>query len=135
MNDLLYIQPMNLRSDNCVFCGDGLKVIKESIHSLVFYDTYPVSKGHVLIIPKDHYETYFDLPIEVRNDMLGLLDEMKLKLDAEFKPAGFNIGINSGEAAGQTVFHCHIHLIPRYNNDMQDPRGGVRGVIPEKQKY
>ena len=132
---ICYIELMNLKKNNCVFCGDGLKVIKESIHSLAFYDTFPVSKGHVLIIPKDHYETYFDLPIEVRNDMLGLLDEMKLKLDDEFNPAGFNIGINSGTAAGQTVFHCHIHLIPRYNNDMEDPRGGVRGVIPEKQKY
>ena len=126
---------MKSNKKDCVFCNTDLKLIKQSKLSLAFYDRYPVSEGHILIIPKDHYETYFDLPVEVRNDMLVLLDAMKLKLDTELKPSGYNIGINSGASAGQTVFHCHIHLIPRYNGDMDSPEGGVRGVIPEKQKY
>ena len=112
-----------------------MEKILESDFSIAFYDRFPVSNGHILIIPKEHYETYFDLPLEVRNDMLSLLDQMKLKLDEKYKPSGYNIGINSGASAGQTVFHCHIHLIPRYDGDMDDPRGGVRGVKPDKQKY
>lgn len=126
---------MKSNKKDCVFCSTNLKLIKQSKLSLAFYDSYPVSEGHILIIPKDHYETYFDLPVEVRNDMLLLLDNMKLKLDKELSPSGYNIGINSGASAGQTVFHCHIHLIPRYDGDMDSPEGGVRGVIPEKQKY
>ena len=119
----------------CVFCKSDMEKILESDFSIAFYDRFPVSNGHILIIPKEHYETYFDLPLEVRNDMLSLLDQMKLKLDEKYKPSGYNIGINSGASAGQTVFHCHIHLIPRYDGDMDDPRGGVRGVKPDKQKY
>lgn len=124
-----------LRLDECVFCSEDITIVKESTLSKAFYDKYPVSLGHTLIIPKEHYETYFDLPQEVKDDMLSLLDEMKLVLDKKYKPSGYNIGINSGASAGQTVFHCHIHLIPRYDGDMDNPDGGVRGVIPEKQKY
>jgi diadenosine tetraphosphate (Ap4A) HIT family hydrolase len=120
---------------DCVFCDSVLEVVEQSEYSIALYDKFPVSQGHTLIIPKNHYKTYFDLPVEVRNDMLVLLDAMKQKLDKELKPSGYNIGINSGASAGQTVFHCHIHLIPRYNGDMDNPDGGVRGVIPEKQKY
>ena len=120
---------------DCVFCDSVLEVVEQSEYSIALYDKFPVSQGHILIIPKNHYKTYFDLPVEVRNDMLVLLDTMKQKLDTELKPSGYNIGINSGASAGQTVFHCHIHLIPRYNGDMDNPDGGVRGVIPEKQKY
>lgn len=128
---MIYLQKMS----DCVFCDSVLEVVEQSEYSIALYDKFPVSQGHTLIIPKNHYKTYFDLPVEVRNDMLVLLDAMKQKLDKELKPSGYNIGINSGASAGQTVFHCHIHLIPRYNGDMDNPDGGVRGVIPEKQKY
>jgi diadenosine tetraphosphate (Ap4A) HIT family hydrolase len=119
----------------CVFCSNEINVIAETTHAKAFYDKFPVSNGHVLIIPKEHYETYFDLPLFVKNDMFELLDKFKLQLDDELSPSGYNIGINSGVSAGQTVFHCHIHLIPRYDKDMDDPSGGVRAVIPSKQKY
>lgn len=126
---------MNMKRTNCVFCESELEIVMESNQSLAFYDRFPVSKGHVLIIPKKHFETYFDVPQDIREDMLLILDKVKLMLDSKYQPSGYNIGINSGASAGQTVFHCHIHLIPRYDGDMEDPRGGVRGVKPDKQKY
>ena len=126
--------------DNCVFCGIEGKVEKDRIVYqdstwIAIYDKYPVSKGHVLVIPKRHCETYFDLNF-IELESIGVtIGVVKRLLDMKFNPDGYNIGINCGEAAGQTVKHCHIHVIPRYNGDMKDPRGGVRGVIPEKQKY
>ena len=98
-------------------------------------DSYPVSKGHALIIPRRHVASFFETTDEERRTMLKLLDEMKVLLDREHKPDGYNIGINNGPAAGQTVMHLHMHLIPRYAGDRPDPRGGVRWVIPEKAKY
>jgi len=98
-------------------------------------DSYPVSKGHALIIPRRHVASFFETTEEERQAMLKLLDEVKAALDKEFKPDGYNIGINGGAAAGQTVMHLHIHLIPRYAGDRADPRGGVRWIIPEKAAY
>lgn len=120
----------------CVFCDiKEESVFLENDHATAFFDKYPVSNGHVLIIPKQHFESYFDIPDKIKINMLKLMDEAKNELEKSYSPDGFNIGINVGAAAGQTVFHCHIHLIPRYSNDMKNPEGGVRGVIPEKQKY
>lgn len=123
--------------DNCVFCKDFDKnrIIYEDSTWVAIYDNYPVSKGHVLVIPKRHCETYFDLNFIELESISVTIGIVKRLLDKKFKPDGYNIGINCGEAAGQTVKHCHIHIIPRYKGDMEDPRGGVRGVIPEKQKY
>jgi diadenosine tetraphosphate (Ap4A) HIT family hydrolase len=124
----------------CLFCNIEETIEKERIIYqdstwIAFYDKYPVSKGHVLLVPKRHAETFFDIN-EIEYDNLGLvIDVIKTILDNRFHPDGYNIGVNCGEAAGQTVMHCHIHIIPRYEGDMADPRGGVRGVIPEKQKY
>ena len=98
-------------------------------------DSYPVSKGHTLIIPRRHVASFFETTDEERRAMLNLLDEVKALLDREHKPDGYNIGINNGAAAGQTVMHLHMHLIPRYAGDRPDPRGGVRWVIPEKAAY
>ena len=98
-------------------------------------DGYPVSKGHTLIIPRRHVRSLFDCTSEERQALLTLLDQAKAGLDAEFHPDGYNIGINDGEAAGQTVMHLHIHLIPRYKGDKDDPRGGVRWIFPEKAAY
>jgi ATP adenylyltransferase len=99
-------------------------------------DKYPVTKGHTLIIPKRHFPNFFDISPDEMDDIETLLFIRKEELEATDKTIeGFNIGINIGEVAGQTVGHLHIHLIPRRKGDMDDPRGGVRGVIPEKQKY
>ena len=101
----------------------------------VIYDGYPVSKGHCLIVPHRVYSDYFESTNEEVIGLQKLVLETKKLLDGKFQPDGFNVGINSGETGGQTVPHVHIHLIPRYKGDMENPRGGVRGVIPSKQKY
>lgn len=124
-------------SDDCVFChAETIKeVIASSELSLAFYDGFPVSPGHALVIPRRHVASFFDLTEDEVADMMALVRKVKLLVDARFRPDGYNIGINVGEAAGQSVFHVHMHLIPRYAGDVPDPKGGVRGVIPEKQKY
>ena len=99
-------------------------------------DKFPVTEGHTLIITKRHISSYFDLTKEELNELSNILIEEKLlleKFDNMIK--GFNIGINQGSLAGQTIMHCHIHLIPRRKNDVANPTGGVRGVIPGKQNY
>jgi len=119
----------------CLFCERPREVVYENSYVYVIFDRYPVSRGHALIIPKAHRETYFDATQDELHAMHQAIHVMKAKLDKMYQPSGYNIGINNGEAAGQTIFHLHVHLIPRYEGDMHDPRGGVRGVIPEKQKY
>jgi diadenosine tetraphosphate (Ap4A) HIT family hydrolase len=122
--------------DECVFCNiDKENVLYQDESWVAIYDNYPVSKGHVLLIPKRHVKTYFELNY-VELASIGLnINIVKHILDKKYEPSGYNIGINCGESAGQTVPHCHIHIIPRYDGDVEDPCGGVRGVIPEKQKY
>lgn len=124
-------------SKDCPFCviENSREIIAESELSLAFYDGYPVSPGHALIIPKRHVSSFFDLSEEERLDMLKLADQVKKILDNKFHPDGYNIGVNVGESAGQSVFHVHMHIIPRYTGDVENPKGGVRGVIPSKQSY
>ncbi len=98
-------------------------------------DKFPVSEGHSLIIPKRKVSDYFDLEFQEQSACWFLVNLIKQELNEKYKPSGFNIGININEAAGQTVPHCHIHIIPRYDGDVKNPRGGVRGVIPEKRDY
>ncbi|MDD2202604.1 MAG: HIT family protein [Firmicutes bacterium] len=113
----------------CIFCNISKdKVIAENDLALAFFDGYPVNEGHTLIIPKRHVETYFDATQEEKNAMSLLLAEVKERLDEEFGPDGYNIGVNVGAAGGQTIFHLHVHLIPRYAGDVPDPRGGVRKI-------
>ena len=100
-----------------------------------FRDGYPVSPGHSLIVPKRHTGSFFTLSEQERQALLVLLDQAKAAAEAELRPDGYNIGINDGPAAGQTVPHLHIHLIPRFKGDQADPRGGVRWVVPEKADY
>ena len=97
-------------------------------------DGYPVSPGHTLVIPKRPVATWFEATAQERLALDQLVDEVKRRLDAEQRPDGYNVGFNAGEAAGQTVMHLHVHVIPRYQNDVTNPRGGVRGVIPSRQK-
>lgn len=124
-------------SINCPFCNlaQSIEIISESDLCLAFYDSFPVSPGHTLIIPKRHEASYFNLTDNERQAMNQMLFEVKQKLDERFHPDGYNIGVNVSEYAGQSVFHCHMHLIPRYKGDVSNPKGGVRGVIPSKQKY
>jgi diadenosine tetraphosphate (Ap4A) HIT family hydrolase len=104
-------------------------------YAIAFRDAHPVSPGHTLVIPVRHVASFFDTTPEERAAILSQLDAAKRQLEVECGPAGYNIGINDGAAAGQTVGHLHIHLIPRYTGDRPDPRGGVRWVIPEKAHY
>lgn len=111
------------------------RVIDSSPQGLVVRDAFPISPGHTLIIPRRHVGSFFDLEGDELADLLGLLERAKAVADKEFNPQAYNIGINDGPAAGQTVPHLHIHLIPRYQGDRPDPRGGVRWIIPEKADY
>lgn len=123
--------------ERCPFCrlSRRVEIICETATCVAFYDGYPVSPGHALIIPKRHVASYFDLTNHEREAMNVMLQYVRQKIDERFHPDGYNIGINVGEAAGQSVFHVHMHLIPRYKGDVENPKGGVRGVIPKKQKY
>lgn len=122
---------------DCPFCLNNLtsEIILENNFSYAIYDKFPVSKGHILIIPKNHNSNYFDLSLEEQKECLILLNNAKKVIDKEFNPDGYNIGVNINKDAGQTIWHAHIHLIPRYNGDVVEPRGGVRGVIPFKKNY
>lgn len=120
----------------CPFCElSAERIVRSNAHAHAIYDGFPVSQGHCLIIPKRHIVSFFDATIDEQISLLDLLAEMQSILVSDLKPDGFNIGINVGEAAGQTVMHLHIHLIPRYAGDMPDPRGGVRWIFPDKAVY
>ena len=120
----------------CPFCAiDASRIEGQNAHAFWFRDGFPVSAGHSLVIPKRHIASFFEVTAAERAALLGLLDEAKALIAGEHRPDGYNIGINDGAAAGQTVPHLHIHLIPRYAGDMTDPRGGVRWIIPDKADY
>jgi len=119
----------------CLFCKDprGVSLEKELAYSA--RDTYAVSPGHTLVIPRRHVASFFDLTPEEINACMELINEERTRLDKELKPDGYNIGVNVGPAAGQSIFHVHIHVIPRYKGDVENPQGGVRHVIPKKGHY
>lgn len=120
----------------CTFCTlPASRVVGQNEHAIWIRDAFPVSLGHSLVIPKRHVGSFFEVSREELTALLDLLGQAKAAAVAEFHPDGFNIGINDGAAAGQTISHLHIHLIPRYAGDQEDPRGGVRWVIPEKADY
>lgn len=120
----------------CPFCTlPPERIVEENDHAVWIYDGFPVSPGHCLIIPKRHVGSFFEVSAEERIAMLALLDKAKVVIEEKYQPDAFNIGINVGAAAGQTVPHLHLHLIPRYEGDVSDARGGVRWVIPEKADY
>jgi diadenosine tetraphosphate (Ap4A) HIT family hydrolase len=111
-------------------------IVFENELAYAIRDGSPVTPLHSLVIPKRHVATFFDLYQPERNAIFQLVDQLKANIEkTDPSVSGFNIGMNSGQSAGQTIFHCHVHLIPRRDGDMADPKGGVRGVIPEKQKY
>lgn len=118
----------------CPFC-DSVDIVLQNKLAFAIYDRFPVNEGHMLIIPFRHVIDYWSSSTEERQAIDELLEECKTLLDERFKPDAYNIGVNCGESAGQTVFHLHVHLIPRYKGDIENPRGGVRGVIPAKRIY
>ena len=120
----------------CPFCTlPASRILEENGLAVLILDGYPVSPGHSLVIPKRHVGSFFEVTGLERAALFALLDREKERVAERHRPNGYNIGINDGAAAGQTVPHLHIHLIPRYDGDQPDPRGGVRLVIPEKADY
>ena len=121
----------------CIFCNVRKEdMIYENEYAFVSYDSYPVSKFHCLIIPKRHIRNYFDLDEKDLNACNQLIKKIRSKIEKDDNLVeGFNLGTNAGIVAGQTIMHCHIHLIPRRKGDVENPQGGVRGVIPLKQHY
>ena len=111
------------------------ELIIETATTFSFYDKFPVTPGHALIVPKRLVSTYFELTLKEQMASWIVANKVKDILQKKFNPDGFNVGININEAAGQTIWHSHIHIIPRYNGDVENPRGGVRGVIPNKREY
>jgi ATP adenylyltransferase len=125
------------KNKECPFCAPSTEVelIVESALAYSIFDKYPVNPGHALIVPKRHVSDYFELSFKEQSSSIFMLNKVKDLVQKRFNPDGFNIGLNIGEIAGQTVNHAHIHLIPRFKGDVEDPRGGVRGVIPGKSRY
>jgi diadenosine tetraphosphate (Ap4A) HIT family hydrolase len=120
----------------CPLCSlPPSRVIARNEVGLVIRDAYPVAPGHTLVIPVRHFRSYFEATQDEHEGLRALLLTAKLELDATLNPYAYNIGINDGPAAGQTIAHLHIHLIPRFPGDRPDPRGGVRWIFPEKADY
>ena len=121
---------------HCPFCQfDPANVLLENDLAFAFYDNFPVTLGHTLVVPKRHVASFFEITREEQAALFDLVGRVRELLLAERSPDAFNVGINDGVAAGQTVLHLHIHLIPRYAGDTEDPRGGVRWIMPVKAPY
>ena len=128
---------INNNEHKCFFCecaefGDFQL---ENELAFVRFDGFPVNDGHLEVIPKRHIKDWWETTTEERLAIFKLMDEAKKLVDEKYSPDAYNIGMNLGEMAGQSIMHLHVHLIPRYKGDVENPRGGVRGVIPHKQNY
>ena len=119
----------------CLFCTDAKGVSLQNDLAYSARDSFAVSPGHTVIVPRRHVADFFDLTPEEVAACMELINKEKLLIDEEFSPDGYNIGVNIGPAAGQSIFHVHIHIIPRYKGDVENPQGGVRHVIPKKAHY
>ncbi len=126
------------KNNNCLFCdryGDKLDLIQENDFCYAVWDGFPVSAGHSLIIPKKHILSFFDLEKVELESIFEMMKDVKDLISEKYHPDSYNIGINDGEEAGRTIHHLHIHIIPRYKGDVENPRGGVRHIIPGKGDY
>lgn len=134
---LHFTQNKKHEESDCIFCypNSETELIAESATAYAILDKYPVSNGHTLIIPKRHCADYFSLTFREQSACVFMLNFVKAQIQKRFGAINFNVGINIGEVAGQSIPHGHIHLIPRFENDVEDPFGGIRGVIPEKRRY
>ena len=120
---------------DCPFCAPGREPIAQNVTAVAVEDAFPVAEGHALVIPRKHVASVFDLPEEQQADLWRLVAEVRGRLAERLGPDGFTIGVNDGEAAGQTVAHAHVHLIPRRHGDTPDPRGGLRLLFPDRARY
>lgn len=111
------------------------RIVASNKLAIAIRDLYPISPGHTLIVTRRIVETWWDANDAEKSAINDLMDTVKVLLDAEYAPNGYNVGFNAGSTAGQTVAHLHVHIIPRYTGDVPDPRGGIRHVIPTKAKY
>ncbi len=120
----------------CPFCAlPRERIWRESAEAVAVFDGYPLTEGHTLVIPKRHVGSFFELTMEDQSAILRFVNEVRMELLHRFQPDSFNLGLNDGPEAGQTIGHCHLHLIPRRRGDVPDPRGGVRWVVPAKARY
>jgi diadenosine tetraphosphate (Ap4A) HIT family hydrolase len=120
----------------CPFCPlPRERLWIETEHAVAIPDEYPVSEGHTLVVPTRHVISIYELTVTEQNVIWELVSEVRQRLLTDLKPDGFNIGLNDGPAAGQTVMHAHVHVIPRWSGDVPDPRGGIRWVIADKAAY
>lgn len=126
-----------MNEQNCFFCNKGYKTFKiiESENFYSRYDDFPISPGHAEVVSKKHTRSFFGLDKGQASELYSLICDTKEIIVKRFKPKGFNIGVNEGEAAGQTISHLHIHLIPRYRGDCINPVGGIRNIFPDKANY
>lgn len=126
--------------EHCAFCqiinnNEKQRILAQNPLAFAIHDGYPVSAGHSLIIPCRHAGSFFEISSDEREALFELLDKVKIEIDKQYSPDAYNIGINDGMEAGQTLQHLHIHLIPRYQGDIDDPRGGIRWLFPHKAQY
>ena len=126
---------MSLPEDSPFYPVDTCRVLLETSECIAFFDRYPVSEGHTLVVPLTPVVSLYELDESLQAAVWDTVRQARQLLEERFQPDGFNIGINDGRAAGQTVPHAHVHLIPRYRGDVPDPRGGIRWVIPHAAKY
>ena len=130
-------QKLLVEDETCRFClsKPGRLIMIEGKYGFVAWDRHPASPGHFLVIPYRHVSDYFDISDEEREELWRLVSEGKVMADEKHNPDGYNIGINIGKWAGQSIPHLHLHVIPRYQGDVENPKGGVRGVIPQNKLY
>ena len=121
----------------CPLCSaaEGRETLYANTHAVAMWDAFPVSPGHALIVSRRHVADLFELSAEEQAAVWALVPAVKAAINAGHEPAGYNVGVNVGTAAGQTIGHVHVHVIPRYEGDARDPRGGVRWVLPERAAY
>lgn len=133
------IEHADVHKEGCLFCAgiekDSLSVVERFEHCIAVEDKFPVSKGHILILPYVHIDNWFDAPDYVKQDIVSATEKVKAILDAKYGPDGYNFGTNCGKVAGQTVMHLHCHLIPRYTGDRPKPIGIATGIIPNNKEY
>ncbi len=124
-------------NDECRFCltKPSRRIMIKGEYGFAAWDRHPASEGHFLVIPYRHFASYFDINDQEREELWRLVEQGRTMCEEKYHPDGYNIGINVGTAAGQSIHHLHIHVIPRYTGDVENPKGGVRGVIPHNKLY